>query len=191
MHKSIEEVNTSNKEILLNCVEKMLHSIYKTVSAFRTQQEIADAIKVLTEAADQINKPAVDLSCLMPPSINTNRKGRKSNKKGVKSGTERMKILQEIFEESQKKQMKKRAREEKEEEELEKKKRLLDIEERYVALEQVKRKLTLVVLGPDGKVSSQTSSSQSKDVSIKVEQDSSSYNRYTYQIKCIFNNDKS
>ena len=76
--------------------------------------------------------------------------------------------------------MKKRAREEKEEEEIEKKKRLLDIEERYVALEQVKRKLTLVVLGPDGKVSSQTSSSQSKDVSIKVEQDSSSYNRYTY-----------
>jgi len=180
MHKSIEEVNTSNKEILLNCVEKMLHGIYKTVSAFRTQQEIADAIKVLTEAADKINKPAVDLSCLMPPSINTNRKGRKSNKKGVKSGTERMKILQEIFEESQKKQMKKRAREEKEEEEIEKKKRLLDIEERYVALEQVKRKLTLVVLGPDGKVSSQTSSSQSKDVSIKVEQDSSSYNRYTY-----------
>lgn len=123
--------------------EDILHSIYNSINNYSTQQEVANALSILEEAHDKIANPEVDIHLLKEPSTNLNRK-RKKSKKGVKSGTERLKIYKEIFEEKQKKDIKQKEKDEKQKQELEKKKRQLEIEERHVALEQKKRKITLL-----------------------------------------------
>ncbi|KAI9004284.1 hypothetical protein CLU79DRAFT_841332 [Phycomyces nitens] len=47
------------------------------VALYSTQQEISDAIKILEKTEAAILKPAINMDLLMPPSTNTNRKGRK------------------------------------------------------------------------------------------------------------------
>ncbi|KAI9008900.1 hypothetical protein CLU79DRAFT_723161 [Phycomyces nitens] len=63
--------------------KQLLHGIYNTVTLYSTQQEISDAIKILEKTEAVILKPAINMDLLMPPSTNTNRKGRKS-KRGKK-----------------------------------------------------------------------------------------------------------
>lgn len=130
------------KQLMLK-VEQVLHKMYSSIADFSTQQQIADALTVLEEANDKILNPAIKIDQLKPPTTNSNRKGRPSAQ-GVKSGTKRLQIAKELFEESQKKDIKKEEKKQKEEENMEKKRRILEIEERHVALEQKKRKLTLV-----------------------------------------------
>jgi ABC-type phosphate transport system auxiliary subunit len=130
-------------------VEKLLHSIYDSINSYSTQQEIADALKILEEADNTIANPKIDVSSVKPPSTNLNTKGRKSNK-GVKSSTERLKISKEIYEEKLQKNIRKNEKDEKKNEEYERKKRLLEIEERHVALEQKKRKITVLVKDNNG-----------------------------------------
>jgi ABC-type phosphate transport system auxiliary subunit len=130
-------------------VEKLLHSIYDSINSYSTQQEIADALKILEEADNTIANPKIDVSSVKPPSTNLNTKGRKSNK-DVKSSTERLKISKEIYEEKLQKNIRKNEKDEKKNEEYERKKRLLEIEERHVALEQKKRKITVLVKDNNG-----------------------------------------
>lgn len=125
-------------------LEELFHSMYNSIKGFSTQQQIADAIKIVKNAKDQIDNPKVDITLIKPPSTNMNTKGRKSTK-GVKSSTERLKIYKEKFEEAQQKNIKEKEKEDKKQEEYEKKKRMLDLEERHVALEQKKRKITILV----------------------------------------------
>jgi cell division protein FtsL len=47
----------------------LLHSIFNTVSKFSTQQEIADALKALKEAKQQILDLEVKIDQLIPPHI--------------------------------------------------------------------------------------------------------------------------
>lgn len=135
------------KEGMMNRVEQLLHSMYDSISGYRTQQEISDAIKVLEEADERLKNPAINVDMLVLPTTNTNVKGRK---KGVKNSTKRMQILVEHFDNRQKKDVKKKEKDEKEKEEIEKRKRFIEIEEKSAALELKKRKLTLVIRGKDG-----------------------------------------
>lgn len=163
----------SNKQVLLLKAEKVLQSIYNSLKTVSTQQELADALKILHEAQTKIDNPDTKITQLKPPSINLNRKGRKS-KKGVKSSTERLKIAKELFEEAQEKEIKKKEKEEKQNEEFEKTKRQLEIEERAVDLELKKRKITIVLKGENEKVYSRSNDVE-KQTEIKVE--SSVYDR--------------
>lgn len=133
-----------NKKLLLLRVEKLLQGIYTKVASFETQQQIADACKVLESARYDINAPYIKMDHLKPPTINDNRKGRKA-KCGAKPSTQRLKIALELHEEQQKKDQKKKEKKEKEDEEFKKKRKLLELEERSVELEQKKRKLTVFV----------------------------------------------
>lgn len=47
---------------LLLKVEKTLHDTYSTIRDFATQQQVADAFKVLEEAYLQIKNPAIKIS---------------------------------------------------------------------------------------------------------------------------------
>ncbi|KAI7868052.1 uncharacterized protein EV154DRAFT_582268 [Mucor mucedo] len=141
--KKFEQKQNSEEPVERRTVEQVLHKMYSSIADFSTQQQIADALTVLEEANDKILNPAIKIDQLKPPTTNSNRKGRPSAK-GVKSGTKRLQIAKELFEESQKKDIKKEEKKQKEEENMEKKRRIFEIEERHVALEQKKRKLTLV-----------------------------------------------
>ncbi|GAA5797733.1 hypothetical protein HPULCUR_003127 [Helicostylum pulchrum] len=110
-----ENPNTTNKDRLLLRVEKLLHGMFTKISAFETQQEISDAIKALELAKSSIEAPPIRMDELKPPSVNTNRKGRKA-KQGVKSSTERLQTSKELFDEYQTKNIK-----EKEDDNIEKK----------------------------------------------------------------------
>lgn len=86
----------NNREQLLLRVEKILHSIYNSVKSYPTQQEVADAVKILKEAEYQIANPKIDVTNIQKPAVNLNTKGRKPN-------TKRLDILLEIHEDNQKK----------------------------------------------------------------------------------------
>ncbi|KAI8969525.1 hypothetical protein BDB01DRAFT_840179 [Pilobolus umbonatus] len=86
---------------------------------------------------------------LKPPTVNTNRKGRKA-KRSVKSGVERMTIAREMFEEEQKKEIERRKVEEKRQEELGKKRKLVEDEQLDQEIEKKKIRLTVFVKGEDG-----------------------------------------
>ncbi|KAI8980862.1 hypothetical protein BDB01DRAFT_836529 [Pilobolus umbonatus] len=79
-----------------------------------TLQELSDLLEVLEELKLKIDQPKTIMTQLKPPTVNTNRKGRKA-KRGVKSGVERMKIAREMFEKEQKREMARREMEEKKE----------------------------------------------------------------------------
>ncbi|GAA5800387.1 hypothetical protein HPULCUR_005816 [Helicostylum pulchrum] len=124
---------------LLLRVEKLLHGMLTKISALKTQQEISDVIKALELAKSSIVAPPIRMDEPKPPSVNTNRKGRKA-KQGVKSSTERIQTSKELFDEYQTKNIK-----EKKDEGIEKKRKLLELEEMQLNNEQKKRKLTLFV----------------------------------------------
>ncbi|KAG2193120.1 hypothetical protein INT47_003111 [Mucor saturninus] len=90
-----EEGPENNRERMILRVEKLLHGIFTKINSLGTQQEISDAIKVLEKANLDIKEPVIKIEELQPPSVNTNRKGRKS-KRGIKSSTERLKIAKEV-----------------------------------------------------------------------------------------------
>lgn len=131
-------------------VETTLQETYSIIKGFATQQQIADALKILVEANLQIKRPVINIEQIKPPSTNLNRKGRHSSKKGVKSGTKRLDIHKEHFEKYQQKEIKNKKKIEKEKVEIEKKRRIIELEERHLALKQKKRKLTFIVKNPDG-----------------------------------------
>lgn len=139
-----EDEPKNNRERMMLRVEKLLHGMFTKINSLGTQQEISDAIKVLEKADLDIKEPEIKMDELQPPSVNTNRKGRKS-KRGVKSNTERLKIASELFEEHQNKEIKKKEKKEKENEEFERKRKELFLEEKEIDLQQKKRKLTMFV----------------------------------------------
>ncbi|KAI8988752.1 hypothetical protein BDB01DRAFT_833808 [Pilobolus umbonatus] len=145
----------TTREKMMNIVKDILQTLYKNISMYKTEQEIA--IKELQDVNSSIKNSMVNVDMLLPPSTNTNRKGRKS-KKGVKESTKRLEILREIFEKRQVADVKKKEKDEKVKVETEKKKRFLENEERHVALQLKKRKLMLVVQGADGKLVGTTAS---------------------------------
>ncbi|OAD03262.1 hypothetical protein MUCCIDRAFT_81263 [Mucor lusitanicus CBS 277.49] len=74
-----------------------------------TKQKIADAVKALQNAEASIADPITKVDQLLPPTVNVNRKGRKSNK-GPKDNTKRMALFVEQFNQSQEKLKKKEAK---------------------------------------------------------------------------------
>ncbi|KAI7880894.1 uncharacterized protein EV154DRAFT_485840 [Mucor mucedo] len=96
----------SDRIRLMLKVAQVLHKMYSAIADFSTQQQIADALTVLEEATDKILNPAIKIDQLKSPTPNSNRKGRPFGK-GIKSGTKRLQIAKEFFEESQKKDIKK------------------------------------------------------------------------------------
>ncbi|KAI8974106.1 hypothetical protein BDB01DRAFT_838886 [Pilobolus umbonatus] len=99
------EESSTRKERALNKIELLLHHMHLKSSQVSTLQELEDTFQVLEDAKMKINNPTVKMTQLKPPTVNTNRKGRK-NKRGVKSGVERMKIAVERFDGRQKMEMK-------------------------------------------------------------------------------------
>lgn len=79
-------------------VEKTLHDTYSIIKGFSTQQQAADALKLLEESNLQIKSTAVNINQIKPSSTNLNRKDRHSTKKGVKSGTKCLEIYKKYFE---------------------------------------------------------------------------------------------
>lgn len=77
---------------MLTEIEAALYRIYNAAKKYTTQQELPDALDVFEKTEDKIVNPAIDMNTLLPPFTNLNRKGRKSNKRGVKSGIERLDI---------------------------------------------------------------------------------------------------
>lgn len=154
-------------------VENLLYSIHRKIKAYTTQQEVADAIKILEDAEERISNPDFDITLVQPPTTNLNTKGRKSMR-GVKSNTERLKIFREIFEEKQEKIMKKKEKDEQKNEELAKRKRQIEIEERHVELEQKKRKITVLVKDESG---SFVNTSQPRFTSPEIKEEASAYDR--------------
>ncbi|KAI8986022.1 hypothetical protein BDB01DRAFT_75368 [Pilobolus umbonatus] len=111
----------TTREKMMNIVKDILQTLYKNISIYKTEQEIANAIKELQDVNSSIKNSMVNVDMLLPPSTNTNRKGRKS-KKGVKESTKRLEILREIFEKRQVADVKKKEKDEKVKVETEKKK---------------------------------------------------------------------
>jgi vancomycin resistance protein YoaR len=107
---------------LLLQVEERLHKINNCIREYATQQEVANAIKILDEAIKKLANPEFVSTSVESPATNTNIKRRKSNK-GVKSSTERLKIYKEIYEENLEKNIKKKEKDDKKMEEQEKKKK--------------------------------------------------------------------
>lgn len=172
---SIDKTPTNNKERMLLRAQKLLHSIYNSILSYTTQQEISDAIKLLEEADKNIKTPKIDITSVKPPPINSNTKGRK---RGPKSSTERLKIASELYEESLKKKIQNKEKEDKKKEEYENKKRVLELEERHIALEQKKRKLTVLVKDDNGSLVNNTNTTTtSESLEIKKEHEPSKYDR--------------
>lgn len=155
-------------------VESILYSIHRSIKEFSTQQEAADSLKLLEALDEKLKTPECDIKLVQPPSTNLNTKGRKSMS-GAKTGTKRLKILKEIFEEEEEKKMKKKEKEDKQNEELDKRKRQIEIEERHVALEQKKRKITVVLKDEKG---SFINTKNPRSVSPVIKQEPSVYDRY-------------
>lgn len=118
----LDDDTQTTRERMMAQVKTLLYDMYDFIDSSSTQQEIADAIKILEKSKSNICNREFDITSIKPPATNLNTKGKKAT---IKNSTERLKSFHEIFEKRQEDDLKKKERQDKKDAEIEKKKKTI------------------------------------------------------------------